>query len=158
MFGRKSLHALIFAAGLMGAHSALAETTLRIAMTATDIPTTTGMPNNGFEGLRFLGYPIFEGLVIWDLCRTDQLATLRPELAEKWEQDPADSKSWIFHLRHGVKFHDGTDFKADAVIWNLDRYFNNASPQFEAPSSAMVRSRVPLVASYKKIDDDTVSI
>jgi peptide/nickel transport system substrate-binding protein len=34
---------------------------LRIAMTASDIPTTTGMPNNGFEGLRFLGYPIFEG-------------------------------------------------------------------------------------------------
>ena len=35
---------------------AQAESQLRIAMTATDIPTTTGMPNNGFEGLRFLGY------------------------------------------------------------------------------------------------------
>ena len=33
---------------------------LRIAMTASDIPTTTGMPNNGFEGMRFLGFPIFE--------------------------------------------------------------------------------------------------
>ncbi len=32
-------------------------------MTAGDIPTTTGMPNNGFEGMRFLGYPIFDGLV-----------------------------------------------------------------------------------------------
>jgi peptide/nickel transport system substrate-binding protein len=42
---------------------------LRIAMTASDIPTTTGMPNNGFEGMRFLGYPIFEGLVLWDLSR-----------------------------------------------------------------------------------------
>src|SRR5258708_4148370 len=37
------------------------EDMLRIAMTASDIPTTTGMPNNGFEGMRFLGYPIFEG-------------------------------------------------------------------------------------------------
>ena len=110
MFGRKSFHALIVAAGLLGAHSALAETTLRIAMTATDIPTTTGMPNNGFEGLRFLGYPIFEGLVLWDLSTTDKLAPLRPGLAEKWEEDPNDSKTWIFHLRHGVKFHDGTDF------------------------------------------------
>jgi len=149
---------LALSAALLSGRSADAETTLRIAMTAADIPTTTGLPNNGFEGMRFLGYPIFEALVLWDLTRTDQLAPLRPGLAEKWEQDPGDSKTWIFHLRHGVKFHDGTDFNADAVIWNLDRYFNNASPQFEAPSSAMVRSRVPLVASYKKIDDFTVSI
>src|SRR3984893_7393745 len=132
---------------------ACAETTLRIAMTASDIPTTTGLPNNGFEGMRFLGYPIFEGLVLWDLTSTDRLAGLRPGLAEKWEQAPDDNKTWIFHLRRGVKFHDGTDFNADAVIWNLDRYFNSTSPQFEPPSSAMSRARVPVMGSYKKIDD-----
>ena len=119
-----------------------AETTLRIAMTASDIPTTTGLPNNGFEGMRFLGYPIFEGLVLWDLSGTDRLADLRPGLAEKWEQAPDDNKTWIFHLRRGVKFHDGTDFNADAVIWNLDRYFKNDSPQYEIASSAMTRARV----------------
>src|SRR5213075_3295565 len=54
------------------------EKVLRIAMTASDIPTTTGMPNNGFEGMRFLGYPIFEGLVLWDLSKSDKLAGLRP--------------------------------------------------------------------------------
>ena len=37
------------------------EKVLRIAMTASDIPTTSGMPNNGFEGMRFLGFPIFRG-------------------------------------------------------------------------------------------------
>ena len=57
---------------------ASAESVLRIAMTATDIPTTTGMPNNGFEGMRFLGYPIFEGLVQWDLRSTTKLAGLHP--------------------------------------------------------------------------------
>ena len=36
------------------------EKVLRIAMTASDIPTTSGMPNNGFEGMRFLGFPIFQ--------------------------------------------------------------------------------------------------
>jgi len=154
---RKASCTLALAAALLS-HSAMAETTLRIAMTASDIPTATGLPNNGFEGMRFLGYPIFEGLVLWDLTKTDQLAALRPGLAEKWEQDPEDSKTWIFHLRRGVKFHDGTDFNADAVIWNLDRYFNNASPQFEPPSSAMSRARVPLMGSYKKVDDDTVAI
>ena len=59
---------------------------LRIAMTASDIPTTTGMPNNGFEGMRFLGFPIFEGLVLWDLTRADRLSDLRPGLAETYEQ------------------------------------------------------------------------
>ena len=71
---------------------------------------------------------------------------------------PRDNKTWIFHLRQGVKFHDGTDFNADAVIWNLDRYFNSESPQFEPPSSAMSRARVPVMGSYRKIDDATVAI
>jgi peptide/nickel transport system substrate-binding protein len=153
---------LISALALAGIVSSLqpvmAESTLRIAITAADIPTTTGMPNNGFEGMRFLGYPIFEGLVLWDLTKTTELATLRPGLAEKWEQDPTDNKSWIFHLRRGVKFHDGTDFNADAVVWNLDRYFNKESPQFEPPAAGISRGRVPLMGSYKKVDDYTVSI
>jgi peptide/nickel transport system substrate-binding protein len=158
MLSRKAICTFALAAALLGTNSATAETTLRIAMTAADIPTATGLPNNGFEGMRFLGYPIFEGLVLWDLTRTDQLATLRPGLAESWEQDHEDTRTWIFHLRHGVKFHDGTDFNADAVIWNLDRYFNSSSPQYEPPSSAMSRARVPLMGSYKKIDDFTVGI
>jgi ABC-type transport system substrate-binding protein len=83
---------------------------------------------------------------------------LRAGLAESWTQDPADPKTWIFHLRSGVKFHDGTDFNADAVVWNLDRYFKQDSPQFEAPASGISRARVPLMASYKKIDDKTVAI
>jgi peptide/nickel transport system substrate-binding protein len=158
MLTGRAICTLAFAAALLGGRSAAAETTLRIAMTAADIPAATGLPNNGFEGMRFLGYPIFEGLVLWDLTRTDKLAGLRPGLAEKWEQDPEDTKTWIFHLRHGVKFHDGADFNADAVIWNLDRYFNSNSPQYELPTSAMSRARVPVMSSYKKIDDFTIAI
>src|SRR5262245_3494138 len=113
--------ALAWAASLLLAVlPARGEDVLRIAMTASDIPIATGMPNDGFEGMRFLGYPIFEGLVLWDLSRADRLADLRPGLAISYEQAPDDKKTWIFHLRRGVKFHDGTDFNADAVIWNLD--------------------------------------
>src|SRR5437773_1849040 len=137
---RKASCTVALLTGLLSSHSATAETTLHIAMTASDIPTTTGMPNNGFEGMRFLGYPIFEGLVLWDLSRADRLAGLRPGLAEKYEQAADDKKTWIFHLRHGVKFHDGTDFNADAVIWNLDRYFKNDSPQFDPPSAGISRA------------------
>src|SRR5437879_12649219 len=119
MLIRKASTTFALAAALLSLKPALAETTLRIAMTAVDIPTATGLPNNGFEGMRFLGYPIFEGLVLWDLTGTDQLAGLTTGLAEKWEQDPADLKSWIVHLRHGVTFHDGPDSNAAAVVGPL---------------------------------------
>src|SRR3979411_3361219 len=158
MLIRKACCTFALFGALLSSYPAMAETTLRIGMTAADIPTATGLPNNGFEGMRFLGYPIFEGLVLWDLTRTDQLAALRPGLAEKWEQDPEDNKTWSFPLRHGVKFHDGTDFNADAVIWNLDRYLNKESPQFEAGATGITRSRVPLMASYRKIDESTVAL
>jgi ABC-type transport system substrate-binding protein len=132
--------------------------TLRIAMTSTDIPTATGMPNNGFEGMRFLGYPIFESLVLWDLTTTDRLAPLRPGLAERWEQAADDPKTWIFHLRKGVRFHDGSVFDADAVIWNLERYFNKDSAQFEPPAAGIVRARAPIMTGYRKLDASTVAI
>jgi hypothetical protein len=48
--------ALGLALGCAGG-SALAGGTLRIAMTASDVPITTGAPDNGYEGVRFLGYP-----------------------------------------------------------------------------------------------------
>src|SRR5262247_4406799 len=117
--------------------SALAGGTLRIAMTASDVPTTTGAPDNGYEGVRFLGFPVFEGLVLWDLRSADKLADIRPGLAERWEQDANDKAKWVFHLRKGVKFHDGSEFNADAAIWNLDRYYKkgaSSSTRQAAPS------------------------
>ena len=140
---------------LLPAHG---EDVLRIAMTASDIPTATGTPNNGFEGYRFLGFPIFEGFVLFDLTHADRLPVLRPGLAEKYEQAPDDKRTWVFHLRRGVKFHDGTDFNADAVMWNLDRFFKNDSAQFDVAASALMRARLPTLVSYRKIDDYTVTL
>ena len=147
--------AMIAAAGAALAQQA--PRTLRIAMTASDVPTTTGMPNNGFEGMRFLGYPIFEALTLWDLSDASRPAGLRPGLAESWSQDPNDPKVWIFRLRQGVTFHDGTPFNADAVMWNLDRYFRTDSPQFEPGGSAITRARVTIMQSYRRIDDNTIA-
>jgi len=140
------------------ANLASAAGTLRIAMTASDVPTTTGAPDNGYEGLRFLGYPIFEGLVLWDVASADKLAGFRPGLAERWEQDANDKTKWIFHLRKGVRFHDGSDFNADVAIWNLDRYFKVDAPQFDPPAAALVQGRNPFITSYRKIDADTIEI
>ncbi len=77
---------------LSGGPAFAADDTLRIAMTASDVPTTTGAPNNGFEGVRFLGYPAFEGLTLWDLSPTGKPAVLRPGLATSWEQAPGDPR------------------------------------------------------------------
>ena len=155
--GRTALAAALLA-GWAGGAAAQQPRSLRIAMTAADVPTTSGMPNNGYEGMRFLGYPVFEPLVQWDLSRADRPADLRPGLAESWEQDAADPKTWRFRLRRGVTFHDGTPFNADAVIWNLDRFYRQGSPQFDATGSAITRGRVGILTGYRRIDDLTVEM
>lgn len=131
---------------------------LRIAMTAGDVPTTNGMPNNGFEGMRFLGYPVFEPLVDWDLSRDDVPSGLRPGLAESWEVDPEDPTRWIFVLREGVRFHDGSEFNADAVIFNLERFFDDSAPHYDTAGAAITRARNPLLSGWEKIDDHTIAI
>jgi len=50
-------------------------------------------------------------------------ADLEPELAESWEADES-GLNWTFKLREGVKFHDGTDFNAEAACANFDRMFD----------------------------------
>lgn len=156
-FACRIVVALFMAGAILAALPAASQTTLRMAMTAADIPTTTGMPNNGFEGLTFTGYPVFEPLVAWDLRQGAEAGKIMPGLATEWSSDPADRSRWIFKLRRNVKFHDGTALDADAVIWNLERFYNDKSPQFEPNGSAIVRGRAPL-KSWEKIDDSTVAI
>ena len=45
---------------------------------------------------------------------------LRPLLATSWEFLPP--RTWRFHLRRGVHFHDGRPFTADAVKWSVERW------------------------------------
>src|SRR5438045_2238543 len=77
---------------------ARAESVLRVAMTAGDIPDWTGQPDQGFEGYRFVGWSLYDALVNWDLSRSDREAPLTQGLATKWAIDPANNKRWIFEL------------------------------------------------------------
>ncbi|MCG8547933.1 MAG: ABC transporter substrate-binding protein, partial [Alphaproteobacteria bacterium] len=135
-----------------------ADKVLRVAMTAADIPINIGQPDQGFEGFRFMGYMLYDTLVLWDLSKDKEPARLVPGLAESWSVDPKNNKRWVFKLRKGVKFHDGSDFTADDVVWNFQKVRNPKAPQYEAKQAALVAVRIPALDQVNKIDDHTVEI
>ena len=142
----------------LAAAPALAQGTLRIGMTASDIPLTTGQTDNGGEGQRFIGFTLYDALVEWDLSSADRPSDLVPGLATSWSVDPATKKVWTFKLRPDVKFHDGSAFDADAVVWNLDKLLKPDAVQFDPRQSAQGKSRIPTVASYRAVDPLTVEV
>jgi len=155
---KRRLQSAIAAALLAYVSPAIAQGTLRIGMTASDIPLTTGQTDQGGEGMRFMGYTVYDALINWDLSKADKPSDLVPGLAKSWAVDAADKNKWVFKLREGVKFHDGSEFTADAVIWNLDKLLKNDAPQFDQRQAAQGRSRIPAVAGYKVVDKYTVEI
>jgi peptide/nickel transport system substrate-binding protein len=143
---------------LIGISTASAESVIRYGISLADIPQTTGQPDRGAGAYQFTGYTIYDPLVAWEMNVADRPGKLIPGLATEWTVDPADQKKWRFKLREGVKFHDGSAFNADAVVWNLDKVLDDKAPHFDKRQSAQVRTRLPSVASWKKLDDMTVEI
>ena len=75
---------------------------------------------------------------------------LRPVLAESYDVSP-DGLVYTFHLRKGVKFHDGTDFNAEAVKVNFDRVTN--------PENKLKRySLYSNIAKTEVVDDLTAKV
>src|SRR5262252_5403791 len=138
--------------------AASAETVLRIGMTAADIPRTLGQPDQGFEGNRFTGLTMYDGLTMWDLSSADKASVLIPGLATEWKVNDDDKKKWVFKLRPGVTFHDGSPFNADAVVWNVEKVLKQDAPHFDASQVGVTASRMPTLASARKIDDMTVEL
>jgi peptide/nickel transport system substrate-binding protein len=149
--------ALAVGAGLP-ALPARAESVVRYGISMADIPLTTGQPDRGAGAYQFTAYTIYDPLVAWEMDVSDQPGKLVAGLATEWKVDDKDKTKWRFTLRKGVKFHDGSEFNADAVIWNLDKVLNDKAAQFDKRQSAQVKTRLPSVASYAKIDDSTVEI
>ena len=137
---------------------AQAETVARYGISMADIPLTTGQPDRGAGAYQFTGHTIYDPLVAWEANIATRPGKLVPGLASSWKVDPKDNKKWLFTLRKGVKFHDGSELKADAVVWNLDKVLSDKSPQFDAKQSAQVRPRIPSIASYRMVDEYTVEI
>ena len=153
-------YAAILAVGgavCLGATHARAGGTLVIGMTAGDLPTTTGNPDQGFEGYRFVGYNLYDSLVLWDLSRASKPSEIKPGLAADWHVDPKDNKRWIFDLRRGVKWQDGCPFTADDVVWNMRYSMDPKAPEFNPAQFAQARAYLGNYAGITKLDDHTVA-
>lgn len=99
----------------------------------TDIPSA-----NVYQG------KIYEGLV-----QQDENMEIQPGLATEWKQ--LDDLTWEFKLREGVKFHDGTDFTAEAVKKTIERV--------QAEETASPRSNLfEMITEVKVVDDYTVQL
>ncbi len=157
---RRRMRCLAAAAVLIGATAgaSTAQGTLTVAMTAGDLPDWAGMPDQGFEGWRFVGYSLYDGLVAWDLTKSDSEALPVPGLATTWGVDEADPNRWVFELREGVAFHDGCPWNADAAVWNFARLTDESHPAFAPVDFARARSRVSTVSQVEKIDEMTFAL
>jgi ABC-type transport system substrate-binding protein len=150
--------ATLLVAASLNAPPVLAQGTLRIGMTAADIPLTSGQPDNGGEGQRFLGYTVYDALILWDLTSATKPSELVPGLASSWAVDAKDKTKWTLKIRQGAKFHDGSEYTAETAVWNFDKLLNDKSPQFDTKQAAQGRSRIPSIGSYKAVDKYTLEI
>ena len=81
---------------------------------------------------------------------------IEPALAETWEVSE-DGKTWTFHLRRGVTFHDETPLDAEAVKISFDRQINPESPYyFEDPPNVFKDSAFNMISKIRVVDGSTV--
>lgn len=106
---KKWIVALILTAGLQF-HAQAADLVVGLGadVTSMDPHVLNAAPNNS------IGEQVFDTLV-----QRDARQRFKPGLAESWRT--IDDTTWEFKLRRGVKFHDGSDFTAEDVVFSLDR-------------------------------------
>jgi ABC-type transport system substrate-binding protein len=137
---------VLMLSGWAAAQQPKAGGTLRIAWEA-DITGLDPHMSAGLQAQWMVGN-IFNSLVT-----IDENLNYIPELAESWDVKD-DGKTYIFYLRKGVKFHDGTDFDAEAVKFNFLRITGRLDPEekpFAAPFFTAADSVEPIDAHTVKI-------
>ncbi len=144
---RLSHFALVLIAGLLAMSGlqfvpAAAQNNTLVMARAVDATGLDPHTQTAFASLRLLE------LIYEPLLTVDQNLELAPALAESWEFSD-DGKQLTFHLRQGVKFHDGSDFTSADVIASFERILD------EATGSA-TRSNLLSIASMDVPDDFTV--
>lgn len=107
-----------------------------------------------------INYQMFEPLIGEDLSKSSEEAAvpeLIPVLAESWEVSE-DGKVYTFHLREGVKFHDGTPFNAEAVDFNIKRLTNENFEYFDKIGSSRTFRTWKFFDKSEVVDEYTLNI
>lgn len=99
---------------------------------------------------------IFEGLTSEDLSDPKGPAKIVPALATSWESS-SDAKTWTFHLRQGVKFHDGSSFNAEALDKNVRRVSDPTYKFFDQQSKSRLAQWFGNFVKGEVIDEYTYS-
>ena len=94
----------------------------------------------------------FDGLVRYD----GNSLNIVPALAVSWTMSE-DGKTWIFKLRPGVKFHDGTPFNAEAVVFSLERQRDKSHPYYSKYFTRWT-TKLDNVLKTEALDEMTVQI
>jgi ABC-type transport system substrate-binding protein len=123
---------LLSCVGFVAAQQPTSGGTLRVAWEA-DITGLDPYVSPGVQSWHVVGN-LFDSLITIDA----QLNYV-PDLAESWEI-LENGKIYVFHLRKGVKFHDGTDFDAEVVRWNYQRIMDPEEKIFVAPYFSIVEA------------------
>ncbi|CAA9226883.1 MAG: ABC transporter, substrate-binding protein (cluster 5, nickel/peptides/opines), partial [uncultured Chloroflexia bacterium] len=84
---------------------------------------------------------IYDSLVAWD-----KDLNVQPALAERYETP--DDKTWIWHLRQGVKFHNGKEVDADDVKYSMDLQAAPPEPGIPSPFYPKTLTSVEVVDKY----------
>jgi peptide/nickel transport system substrate-binding protein len=139
----------LFAAGCHGHREGSGTVTMLIESSPNNLDLRVGTDAQSER----VGALIFDALV-----KKDAHYNLQPWLATSWEQP--DALTWVFHLRNGVRFHDGRAMTADDVVWTIESLINPAygglitakSGSFAAVDYAEARDRLTVVVHLRHPD------
>lgn len=82
------------------------------------------------------------------LCQLSDDLVPQPELAESFGPN-SDATEWTFKLRKDVKFHDGTPFTADDVVWSMNRHLGE-------DSTSVIKAVLSAIKGWEKVGSHEV--
>lgn len=112
-----------------------------------DIPTNLGAPWK----IASVHDHTLNRFAIEKLIGQDTNGNPAPQLAASWETDPVN-KTVTINLRQGVKFHDGTDFNAEAAKWNLEAAIEGESNDIDRETTVDIIDDYTILVTFPEWD------
>ena len=138
----KTTFALSMAAALLATTATVNAETLRWARSGDALTLDPHAQNEG--PTHTIRHQMYEPLII-----RDTTGAFEPALATDWAPSSDDPNVWVFNLREGVKFHDGSDFTAEDVVFSFERA--------KQPNSDM-KELIGSITEVRAVDDYTVEM